>query len=158
MVSNKAQTSPKYHPGASPGPSTLAESSQPPSVALLELCDAPQHLRVVLHYILKRNRRASAFKLQTYTQGLERAVVPDALTVQEATEVFDSWSKDNAILPVRACVKEVYDDVRAQQRPTSCFCRNIESCGNARDFVWKGLRVSDLNVPLWAVYFNSNRL
>jgi small subunit ribosomal protein S29 len=35
--------------------------------------------------------------LQTYTKGLERVVVPDALTVQEAMEVFDLWSKDNAI-------------------------------------------------------------
>jgi len=35
--------------------------------------------------------------LQTYAEGLERVAVPDALTVQEAMEVFDLWSKDNAI-------------------------------------------------------------
>lgn len=35
--------------------------------------------------------------LQSYTQGLERVAVPDALTVQEAMEVFNLWSKDGAI-------------------------------------------------------------
>lgn len=35
--------------------------------------------------------------LQTYTTGLERMAVPDALTVQEAMEVFDLWSKDDAM-------------------------------------------------------------
>lgn len=35
--------------------------------------------------------------MQAYTEGLERVAVPDALTVQEAMEVFDLWSKDDAI-------------------------------------------------------------
>ncbi|KAG6374822.1 mitochondrial ribosomal death-associated protein 3-domain-containing protein [Boletus reticuloceps] len=35
--------------------------------------------------------------LQTYSKGLERVIVPDALTVQEAMEVFDLWSQDNAM-------------------------------------------------------------
>ncbi|KAN0088693.1 Mitochondrial ribosomal death-associated protein 3 domain containing protein [Tylopilus felleus] len=66
--------------------------------------------------------------LQTYTTGLERMAVPDALTVQEAMEVFDLWSKDDAMPSVPT--DELF------------LSKYSESCGNARDFVWKGLLAS----------------
>ncbi|KAF8141850.1 mitochondrial ribosomal death-associated protein 3-domain-containing protein [Boletus edulis] len=66
--------------------------------------------------------------LQTYSKGLERVIVPDALTVQEAMEVFDLWSKDNAM--PSAPTDELF------------LSKYSESCGNARDFVWKGLLTS----------------
>ncbi|KAI9573918.1 mitochondrial ribosomal death-associated protein 3-domain-containing protein [Boletus coccyginus] len=66
--------------------------------------------------------------LQTYAKGLERVAVPDALTVQEAMEVFDLWSKDNAI--PSAPTDELF------------LSKYSESYGNAREFVWKGLLAS----------------
>ncbi|KAF8835956.1 hypothetical protein BDN67DRAFT_912078 [Paxillus ammoniavirescens] len=63
--------------------------------------------------------------LQDYAKGLERVAVPDALTVQEAMEVFDVWRKDRALPSVPN--DELF------------LAKYTESSGNARDFVWKGL-------------------
>lgn len=74
--------------------------------------------------------------------------VPDAMTVQEAMEVFDLWSKDNAIpsgtsSSISRWVKAIYDiDVRVAPTDELFMSKYSESCGNARDFVWKGLLAS----------------
>ncbi|KIJ65306.1 hypothetical protein HYDPIDRAFT_88800 [Hydnomerulius pinastri MD-312] len=63
--------------------------------------------------------------LQDYAQGLERVNVPDALSVPEAMEVFDVWTKDRALPSVPN--DELF------------LAKYSESNGNAREFVWKGL-------------------
>lgn len=36
-------------------------------------------------------------ELQDYAKGLSRVAVPDALTVPEAAELFDIWTRDRAL-------------------------------------------------------------
>ncbi|KIM55738.1 hypothetical protein SCLCIDRAFT_1220905 [Scleroderma citrinum Foug A] len=64
-------------------------------------------------------------ELQDYAKGLSPVAVPDALTVQEAAELFDIWSRDRALSSVPN--DELF------------LAKYSESGGNAREFVWKGL-------------------
>ncbi|KAL4073494.1 mitochondrial ribosomal death-associated protein 3-domain-containing protein [Scleroderma citrinum] len=64
-------------------------------------------------------------ELQAYSKGLSRMDVPEALTVSEAAELFDIWSRDTALPAVPN--DELF------------LAKYSESSGNARDFVWKGL-------------------
>lgn len=64
-------------------------------------------------------------ELQDYAKGLSRVSVPDALTVSEATELFDVWARDRAI--------------PAAPNDELFLAKYSESGGNARDFIWKGL-------------------
>ena len=102
--------------------------------------------------------------LETYTKGLERVTVPDALTVQEAMEVFDLWSKDDAIPSGRFSSSppvgpNVYDDVRVYSTDRRVVLVEIQrvmwQCAGFRLERAVGI-VVDMNVSLG--YFDRNRL
>ncbi|KAH7910195.1 mitochondrial ribosomal death-associated protein 3-domain-containing protein [Hygrophoropsis aurantiaca] len=64
-------------------------------------------------------------ELLEYTKGLQRLVVPDNLSIDEAASVFDVWMKDKA--------------VPSTANDELFLAKYSEASGNARNFVWKGL-------------------
>ncbi|KAF4610525.1 hypothetical protein D9613_006518 [Agrocybe pediades] len=70
----------------------------------------------------KRNK-----EMLLYTEGLKKLAVPEKLTLEEATGVFEVWKGRKAI----GREGMYYDEM--------LLGKYTESAGNARDFVWKGL-------------------
>lgn len=64
-------------------------------------------------------------ELLAYAEGLTAFPVPDKLTVAEAASLFEIWKDDMAVN------SNTYDEL--------FLSKYVESDGNARDFVWKGL-------------------
>ncbi|KZV72466.1 hypothetical protein PENSPDRAFT_750913 [Peniophora sp. CONT] len=64
-------------------------------------------------------------ELTAYTQGIKTIEIPSRLQVEEAASLFDIWTK-NTTLHTRA-------------NDEFFMSKYAESCGNARDFVWKGI-------------------
>ncbi|KAF9442411.1 hypothetical protein P691DRAFT_810684 [Macrolepiota fuliginosa MF-IS2] len=63
--------------------------------------------------------------LTEYAQGMRKVDVPAGLSVREAESVFEVWMKQ------RVLASKAYDEL--------FMAKYVESAGNARDFVWKGL-------------------
>ncbi|KDR70846.1 hypothetical protein GALMADRAFT_810886 [Galerina marginata CBS 339.88] len=70
----------------------------------------------------KRNR-----DMLVYTEGLKKLELPEKFTLEEAVGVFDLWKGRNVI----GRDGYFYDE--------AFLGKYTESCGNPRDFVWKGL-------------------
>jgi small subunit ribosomal protein S29 len=86
-------------------------------------------------------------ELLAYADGLKALAVPDKLTVAEASSLFEIWKDDMAInssecegvlsgcMAAHGCDYfwhlDTYDEL--------FLSKYVESDGNARDFVWKGL-------------------
>ncbi|EAU90026.1 mitochondrial carrier protein [Coprinopsis cinerea okayama7 len=64
-------------------------------------------------------------ELLGYTQGLKTIEVPERFSVSEASSLFEMWKDDMALTSRR------YDEL--------FMSKYVESDGNPRDFVWKGL-------------------
>lgn len=111
-----------FNYGAVLGAVTSSDPAFPISLELKDMLDITDQANrpVVEEEYVKRSEA-----LKEYLEGVVSVEVPNQLSVQEAAGLFEIWMKQHAL------ASSLHDEM--------FMSKYVESVGNPRDFVWKGL-------------------
>lgn len=122
LLSLFSPTHKKFKFGACIGAITSSDPKFPISLELKDMLGVTDQADqpVVEEPYVKRSQ-----VLKGYLEGVAGVEVPNKLTLKEAASVFEVWMKQ------RALATNAHDEL--------FMAKYVESAGNPRDFVWKGL-------------------